>query len=376
MSQTEYYLREELSPEIKAVINDCRESVPKSMKKFEIPGCAVALVDSKGPIWIQGFGYADIERRSPVTADTYFNVWGFSKTITATAIMLAVQDGLLDLDEPIASYLPDFRIQSKYENHPEQKITLKHLLNHTSSLVREIPGGDFDKFSEGLTENNFTNPVGKKWSYSNTGYGLAAYILQTVSGKPFDKYLKERLFIPLGMHRSTVDRGSLPDEDKASGYTSGIFGFKHANQFSDSPIGTQGIYISVDDLTRFVQLHINRGRFEEKQFLDERLLDQMHTPLTKANDSGGIYYGLGIFINKQTFQRPYPLSMSHNGKWMSGGFTSGVSWIPEKNIGIVILINLNRHPETIHFIGSVKGKLIEHRIVENRNLIRKYLIER
>ncbi|MHC4097650.1 MAG: serine hydrolase, partial [Planctomycetota bacterium] len=81
MPQTEYYLREELSPEIAAVINDCRESVPKSMKKLEIPGCAVALVDSKGPIWIQGFGYADIERRSPVTADTYFNVWGFSKTI-------------------------------------------------------------------------------------------------------------------------------------------------------------------------------------------------------------------------------------------------------------------------------------------------------
>jgi CubicO group peptidase (beta-lactamase class C family) len=178
------------------------------------------------------------------------------------------------------------------------------------------------------------------------------------------------------MHRSTVDRSSLPGEEKASGYTGGIFGFKRANYFSDSPIGAQGIYISVADLTRFVQLHINRGRFEEKQFLDERLLDQMHTPLTKVNDSGGTYYGLGIYINNQTFERPYPLSMSHNGKWILGGFTTGVSWLPEKKIGIVILTNLNRHPETMNFINSIKGKLIEHRIVENRNLIRKYLIER
>jgi CubicO group peptidase (beta-lactamase class C family) len=131
----EYYLREGLSPKIEALINDCRESIPRSMTKLKMPGCAVALLDSNGPIWIQGFGYADIERKSPVTADTYFNAWGVSKTITATAIMLAVQDGLLDLDEPVASYLPDFRIKSKFENHPQQKITLRHLLNHTSGLV-------------------------------------------------------------------------------------------------------------------------------------------------------------------------------------------------------------------------------------------------
>lgn len=372
--QTEYYLREVLSPKVEAVIDDCRKFVPKSMTKIEIPGCAVALIDSNGPIWIQGFGYADIERKSPVTGDTYFNIGAVSKTITATAIMLAVQDGLLDLDEPIALYLPDFRIQSKYESHPEQKITLRNLLNHTSSLVREIPGGDFDKFSEGLTENNFTNPVGKKYSYSNTGYDLAAYILQTVSGKPLDQYLKERLFIPLGMHRSTVDRSSLPHEDKASGYTGGIFGLKPANHFSDSPIGARGVYISAADLTRFVQLHINRGRFAEKQFLDERLMDEMHTPLVKVNDLG-TYYGLGIQIKKQTFEHPYPLSMSQNTLWI-GGFTAGIWWLPEDKIGMVILTNLYRNPETINFIGSIKGKLVEHGIVENRNLIKKYIIER
>ena len=103
--QTGCYKREGLEPKVEAVIDEFRASVPGMMEKGGVPGAALALVDDKGIVWTEGFGYLGGKRKQPVTPDTPFMICGLSKLITATAVMLAVQDGLVKLDEPITTYV-------------------------------------------------------------------------------------------------------------------------------------------------------------------------------------------------------------------------------------------------------------------------------
>lgn len=143
--QTGCHKREGLEPEIEAVIEEFRTSIPAIMRKGKTQSAAIALVDEQGLVWTEGFGYTNRKRKTPVTPDTLFAICSMSKTFTATAVLLAVQDDLLELDEPITTYLPDFKVNNRYEENPEQKITLRHLLSHTGGLPQEaVIGNNFE----------------------------------------------------------------------------------------------------------------------------------------------------------------------------------------------------------------------------------------
>ena len=141
--QSEFRAETGVSPEMGQVIDAHRLSVVEKMQKNKIPGAAVALVDRDRILWAAGFGYTDTDKREPVNPETIFSIQSMSKTFTA--VLFAVQDGLLDLDAPITTYLPEFMVQSRFEGHPEQKITLWHLLSHTAGFTHEAPvGNNFD----------------------------------------------------------------------------------------------------------------------------------------------------------------------------------------------------------------------------------------
>jgi len=155
--------RKGLKPEIGVVIDQFRASVPAIMKKSKIPGAAIALVDDKGIIWAEGFGYTNRKKESPVTPKTTFHICSMSKMFTVLAVMLAVQDGILDLDEPITTYLPDFKVNSRYEENPEEKITLRRLLSHTSGLPRETTFGNCFKATPIVSLENHIESINGTW---------------------------------------------------------------------------------------------------------------------------------------------------------------------------------------------------------------------
>ncbi|MCK5793462.1 MAG: beta-lactamase family protein [Anaerolineales bacterium] len=130
-------------------IDEYRRMIPDVMKREKIPGVSVAIVDKSGIIWTEGFGFTDEQRNIPITMDTIFSIQSISKTFTATAILHGVQEGLLDLDVPIKTYLPDFSVHSRFEEDPFSIITLRHLLSHRAGFTHEAPvgnnyGADFD----------------------------------------------------------------------------------------------------------------------------------------------------------------------------------------------------------------------------------------
>jgi CubicO group peptidase (beta-lactamase class C family) len=210
------------------MVPEYREAIQQDMKSQKNSGYAIAFFNNTGIIWKECFGYSTYHQK--VNEEMLFSIQSTSKNFTALAIMFAVQDGLLDLDTPITKYLPDFKINSYFEQNPENKITLRLLLTHAAGLTHEAPIGNnydfafnsYDDHWESIQNTWLKFPVGTKISYSNLGFDLAAYIIEKVSGMSFNEYLKKTIFKPLSMsHTSTDDDEIMATRNRTEGIAKG-----------------------------------------------------------------------------------------------------------------------------------------------------------
>ncbi|MGD9588619.1 MAG: serine hydrolase domain-containing protein [Pyrinomonadaceae bacterium] len=170
------------------------------------PGVAVAVIKNRKVVKLKGYGVASVEFGVPVTTDTVFEIGSVSKQMTAAAILLLVEDGRASLDAPISTYLVN--IPDAWKN-----VTVRHLLTHTSG-VKSYTGLDgfelwrrlkTEDFIHNLSSHQLEFVPGERNIYSNSGYTLLGHIIQTVSGKPYMQFMRERIFTPLGMTK-TADR--------------------------------------------------------------------------------------------------------------------------------------------------------------------------
>ncbi len=344
---------------VEQTFQQLRLEIPVRVRREGIPGATVVILGHEGIAWSEAFGDADTATKSPVCVDTLFGLQSCSKTFTATAVLLAVQDGILDLDRPIFEYVPDVHLQSRYECRPEQRITLRHLLAHKAGLTHEAPLGnnyssvteqvDFDAHVRSIRRTWLRFPVGQRYAYSNLGIDLAGYILQQTAGVPFAEYLQRRLFDPLGLARSTFDSDVLAAfADCARGYdpfveAAGVPLLQHVPMM---PSG--GMYASAGDVARYLLFQLNRGRVDGRCVLEEQLLGEMLTvPYPVEGQFEG--YGLGVAINRFRETNLY----HHSGGGF--GFLSDMLWCPDLGWGVVFLTNSSHH--------SLQGSL-PHSILE------------
>ncbi|UCE07313.1 MAG: beta-lactamase family protein [bacterium] len=327
--------------EVKSIIEESNGKIPKLMKKDCLPGLSIALVDKYGVVWSEVYGFTDRKKKKPVTPDTIFSVQSMSKTFTATGVMVAVQDGLVDLDAPITTYIPDFRVNSRFEMNPQEKMTLRHLLGHRAGFTHEAPLGnnnypDFPSFEahiDSISDTWLRYPVGQRYCYSNLGIDLAGYILQIVSGKPFAQYIKEAVLEPIGMKNSSFDWKTIRNkENRAIGHAKGFS--KVPLEFGMIPAGA--LYSSVEDMAKFIQFHLNDGVVGNKKILEKKYLKEMYSvPFPVKGQIEG--YALGIAKAKK-YGSYY---LVHGGGGM--GFTSNMRWCPGFGIGMVLLTNSQNH---------------------------------
>ena len=172
--------------------------VRERMKEFSLPSVSLAIVDDGKVAKVGSYGLADVARGTPAAPDTVYKIGSVSKQFIATGIMLLVQDGRLKVDDPISRYL---------EGTPPawQPITIRHLLTHTSGIVRESPAFDPMKVQSDADVIKAAYPLplrfepGSKWEYCNVGYFALAQIITKVSGQPWTQFMHERVFKPAGM---------------------------------------------------------------------------------------------------------------------------------------------------------------------------------
>jgi len=343
------------------VIHNIKNCASKWFSDYDIPGMAIAVTNNQGILWKAEFGYITREKTTAVNSHTLFSLQSISKNVTALAVLMAVQEGLLDLDTPISNYLPKFTVKSRYEENPELKITLRHLLSHWSGLTNNPPVGNyydsnphrFEDHINSISETWLKYPVGYCFAYSNLGIDLAGYILEEVSGQSFEEYVKTRVLDPLDMKRSTFNTDIiLASSNCAHGYH---------GEYTSPPvkipmIPAGGFYSNIEDMAKLVQFHINKGAVKEKQLLSKDLIEQMHSVAfpVEGQKSG---YGLCIELERinQKVNRLY-----HTGSGY--GFMCAVHIYPALNIGVVLLYNshdIRARNECYEVINETISELIE-----------------
>lgn len=316
----------------------------RQMEENHIAGAAVAVVKDGKLFFAKGYGYADVENKIPVDAETtIFRTGSVGKVITWTAVMQLVEQGKLDLDADINTYL-DFRIPDTFP----QPITMRHLMTHTSGIEDRWFGSLTSDASELLPERewliaNFpgrVRPPGEAAGYSNYNAMLGGYIVAQVSGEPYEEYIQMHIFDPLGMTHSTVQpqmpADLLPFASKSYTYVDGAF--QPFPEYFPQPAGLgSGFHqTSVTDMARFMIARLEGGFYGDEsteiRILEEDTARQMLTTLyTPDPRLRGIAYGLFDF--------------SDNGQWTLGhtGYVpvmeSVLLLLPDQHLGIYVAYN-------------------------------------
>jgi CubicO group peptidase (beta-lactamase class C family) len=322
--------------DLKSLIQAERRRIQEAMEQEDIPGAAVCLIHDWDLAWTEGFGVSDRHSKRRIEPDTIFSIQSTSKNFTAVAIMLAVQRGLLDLDEPIRTYLPKFTVHSRFEPRPQEKMTLRLLLSNRAGFTHEAPIGNnfdpdfpsFDAHVQSISETWLRFPVGERYRYSNLGFDLAGYILQERMEKPFAECLRELLFEPLGMKDTTVAREVYASRDnRAVGHQKGY----DAVPLETPLIPSGGVWTSIRDMAAYCSFHLNRGRANDTVLLEEELWNEMH-----AFSYGGDY-SLGVIRQELRYGDTDVRLLSHAGGCF--GFGAVFQYCPDAGLAWVALFN-------------------------------------
>jgi CubicO group peptidase (beta-lactamase class C family) len=324
--------------------------------RHNVPGIAIGVL-SGGQVTTAVAGFANLQAKRAVTPNTLFQMGSISKVFTATLVQILVQEGTLDLDVPVRTYLPDFRLS---DEDAAATITLRHLLSHTSG----IEGDFFEDFGLGddaaaraiarFPELKQWNAPGELFAYCNSGFYLTGEIIRQVTGSSFEAALREKLLGPLGTPDITAFTDDAIVRDHAVGYnlTDRTTGHQVADPFAFSRNVTAAgnLMTPVDQLLRFAHLHLNDGEIDGTRLLDPALARAMRTPSPAAAE-GQQVFGIGWAL------RPVngvPAVM-HNGG--TNGFRALLILLPDRDFAVAVLTNGSRG-DAAH--GALADWAIEH----------------
>jgi CubicO group peptidase (beta-lactamase class C family) len=315
-------------------------AVPAGMAEYNIPGAVVSVVADGELVFAKGYGYSDIATRSPVDPEaTLFHVGSITKLFTWTCVMQLVEDGRIDLDADVNTYLKDFSLPDTYPGRP---VTMRHLMTHSAGFEEQevhfavADVGDLYSFRTYCEETIPARvyPPGTVTSYSNYGTTLAAVIVEDVTGVPFEQYLEENVLAPLSMTSTRISH-SLPPELSAnlsSGYhyTGGANVAVPDTVFVIGPAGT--ISSTATDMAAFLSAHMENGTWHGAEILSEDTARLMHAPAF-ANDPRVSSMCLGFYEDRINGER----IINHGGD--TDTFHSLLAIIPERKAGFFVSYN-------------------------------------
>jgi CubicO group peptidase (beta-lactamase class C family) len=329
--------------ELEAFLDDL---LAQEMQENHIAGAAISVVKDGKLFFAKGYGYADLANKIPVDPEqTLFGIGSVGKTLTWTAVMQLVEQGKLDLDADINTYL-DFRIPDTYP----QPITLKHLMTHTSGFENQLLGSAVTDVKDLVSAREWlvahmharVRPPGEAAGYSNFNAMLAGYIVARVAGQPYDQYIQEHILNPLGMTHTTA-QSPLPPALRAHatvGYTYQNGAFQPFPVYTAQPAALpSGMHqASVTDMARYMIAHLQDGRYSDAnlpaaRILQEATAQQMHTTLYTPDPHllGNAY---GFFDFSDNGQR----TLGHSGE-MPPTMHSLLLLLLDQKLGVFVAYN-------------------------------------
>ena len=319
-----------------------RAIIRQQIADGSVPSVAVAVAQHGKIIWEQGFGWANREERIPATANTMYSLASISKTMTATGLMTLVQAGKIDLDKPINDYLGDAKLIARIGNANDA--TVRRVANHSSGLPLHYQffysNEPYQKPSYDETILRYGNLVtipGEHFQYSNLGYGIIGYVLARLSGESYPDFMRQAVFIKLGLTHTSVGVGPGLGPFQAIRYDN--TGAPLPPYDFDHP-GASAIYSSAHDLVRFGMFHLKDHLPGQAQILTDASLDEMHKPTMKMPDNPTMAmaknpgYGIGWMSEDR--------ADGYHIVWHTGRMPGVVTYlvlVPSEDIAVVVLMN-------------------------------------
>lgn len=334
------------------LIQEYEELIVKKMESDKIVGVSVALIVGDSLIWEKGFGFADLENQIPMTKNTVVNIGSITKPVTALCAMQLQDKGLLDINQPVTKYLPQFHPKTRFGDINQIKV--KDLIIHSSGIQSDIwknsdlNSGKYTDVVDFINETQLLYPPGALGFYSNSGYNILGHVLKEVSGIDYKNYVHENIFKVLGMKNSGFWVDSLKNKTKI--YDNG------RNEVKEYPlrdIASGGIYCDVHDFALLAKGIINSYNDNIPTILKSKTMQEVFT--VQNNDAGYVIgrnkRGLGWYM----FTNDTTIAANHTG---SAGYAyAHIMVLPQDKSALVIFTNSSNGWNLCNQAGY---KLLEH----------------
>ena len=339
------------------------------VEQNEISGAVTVVVTKDRTVHLECTGLADVATKRPMTPDTLFWIASMTKPVTGTAILMLQDEGRLNVNDPVAKYLPEFANLKTPSGKPAN-LTITQILTHTSGLGEASgPAAQAAKTLADLVPIWLATPMqyepGSQWRYTQSGINAGARIVEVVSGMTFDVFLQKRLFGPLGMKHTTfylddAQRAGLVTayaKNKDTGKLDAVPPRPEFGPRDKPPQGNGGLYSTAQDYARFCQMLLNGGQLDGHRYLSAVALKLLSTPQTGdlpvgffQNDTFGQHgkdYGWGI--GTCVLRRPHEgvAAMLSPGTFGHGGAWGTQAWVdPVKGVAYVLMVQRANFPNS------------------------------
>jgi CubicO group peptidase (beta-lactamase class C family) len=328
---------------------------------------AVTVVGTRGGVaGVEAVGLMSIEKNQPMRKDALFRIASMTKPITAAGILILADEGKLSVDDPVEKYLPEFKGQMLVAEKskdavtlkkPSRPIVLKDLLTHTSGLPAGPPVGLADLYrkrnhtlAEGViafSQQPLQFEPGSQWSYCNAGIDTLGRVIEVVSGQPYEEFLRQRIFTPLGMTDTTF----YPSAEQW-GRTATVYNKTNGKLVADPnlpldlpagskyPVPAGGLFSTGADLAKFYQMMLNQGSLGSVKILSPAAVEAMTKAHTKPEHKVGFVPGMGFGLGVGVVREPQGVTaMLSPGSFGHGGAYGTQGWMdPKQDLFLVMLI--------------------------------------
>lgn len=346
-------------------LKDFDAYVARVMQDWHVPGAAIVIVKDGKVVLSKGYGQRDIKNNLPVTEQTLFPIASITKSFTVATLGTLATEGKLDWDKPVREYLPDFRLS---DDVLTARVTPRDLVTHRTGLPRH----DATWYRSGLTREEmyarlrFLEPnrdLRREFQYNNLMFMTAGYLGGKLAGSTWEDAVTARIFQPLGMRSSGFDFGASfkSASDVAHPYRKDDKEVVHEAPIyaGDQALGPAGSIVSnLSDMTQYLLMYLNHGKLGDRQIISEADIKQMTSPQMIIRSAGldpeyGYnHYGMGLFV---TTYRGHKY-VEHGGNL--DGFSLLISFLPDDNIGSVLLLNMDGSSLREVLAGNIADRLL------------------
>jgi len=317
------------------------------MREQSVPGLALGIVRDGQIVLARGFGVASVDTREAVTPGTVFQLGSVSKVMLGIALMQLKEAGRVDLDAPVTNYLPYFRTADpRY-----RQITLRMLLSHSSGLpycsergechnadyrAPQYDDGALERHARDLGHLGLEREPGRRMSYSDLGFEILGDVIAKVSGQSFEDYMRDHVFVPLGMSHSSFLLADVPPQRLAAPHVGdATLPVSDFYPYSRQHAPSSHLFSTTEDMSRFALAQLGRGCLGEARILPPNAYDGMWAPQvpTAIESVWERQLGLGWFVGARAGHR----LVGHEGQ--DTGYASELLLAPEDGVAVVVMAN-------------------------------------